>query len=102
MSNRAYIQQETTIRHKTNKIMKTVVVFDDYNQGSILLDEYQDSFFEDDLELLEFTLVAIKSGGLEAVDDVLSSVFEDEKGMIIEDSWYQWEQIKPVFEKIWG
>ena len=101
MSNKATIQQETTIIHKTKQTTKIVSVFDDYGQGSISLDGYSDTFYDDDLELLSFVLEAVKTGGLEAVDTVLSSVFENEKGMDIEDTWYEWEQIKPVFEKAW-
>lgn len=99
MSSRAYIQQETTIIHKTKQTTKTVSIFDDYGQGSICLGNYRDTFYEDDLELLLFVLETVKTGGLEAVDSILSSVFEDEKGMYIEGTWYDWEQIIPVFEK---
>jgi len=51
------------------------------------------------LELLEFVLETVRTGASEAVDGVLSSVFEDEKGMTIENTWYDWKQLKPVFEK---
>ena len=99
MSNQATIQQETTIIHRTQKMTKTVSVFDDYAEGSICLDEYCDTFYEDDLELLLFVLEAIRTGASEAIDSILNSVFGNEKGMFIEDTWYNWEQLKPVFEK---
>jgi len=99
MSNQATIQQETTIIHKTQQKTKSVCVFDDYGYGSICLDDYCDTFYEDDLELLEFVLETVRTGASEAVDGVLSSVFEDEKGMTIENTWYDWKQLKPVFEK---
>lgn len=99
MSSRTYIQQETTIIHKTKRTTKTVSIFDDYSQGSICLDDYRDTFCEDDMELLLFVLEAVKDGGLETVDTIVSSAFEDEKGMYIEGTWYDWEQIQPVFEK---
>ena len=101
MSNQAFIQQETHIVHKTQHTTKSVNVFDDYGQGSICLDSFCDSFYADDMELLEFVLETVRTGEYEAVDAALSSVYEDEKGMYIESTWYQWEQIKPVFEKVW-
>ena len=58
--------------------------FDDYGQGSICLNSFCDNFYEDDMELLEFVLETVRTGEYEAVDAVLSSVYEDEKGMYIE------------------
>ena len=99
MSNKVIIQQETTITHKTKATTKSVVVYDDYGAGSICLDEYCDTFYEDDIELLLFVLETVRTGASEAVDTILSSVYEDEKGMEIEGTWYNWEQIKPVYQK---
>ena len=99
MSNRATIQQETTIIHKTQQATKSVCVFDEYGQGSICLDSYCDTFYEDDLELLLFVLETVKAGWLEAVEGVVNAVYENENGMVIEGTWYNWEQVKPVFEK---
>ena len=99
MSNRAYIQQQTVIVHKTKKSSKSVAVFDDYGQGSICLDVYCDEFYSNDMELLAFVLEAIKDGGLGAVNDVLDSVYGNKTGLYIEDTWYDWSQIEPVFEK---
>lgn len=95
MSNKAYIQQITTITHKTKETTKSVSVFDDYEQGSILLEK----FFEDDMELLMFVLEKAKTVGLDDVNEVLDSVYGNKKGMDIEGTWYDWEQIEPVFEK---
>ena len=99
MSNRASIQQETTIVNKTKETTKSVAIYDDYAEGNICLDDYCDSFYDDDFELLLFVLETIKNGEHEAVDTILSSVFENEKGMYIEGKWYGWKQIEPVFQK---
>jgi hypothetical protein len=99
MSSKAYIQQVTTIIHKTKETAKSVSVFDDYGQGSICLDDYRNTFFEDDMELLLFVLEKAKTVGLDDVNDVLDSVYGNKKGMNIEGTWYGWEQIEPVFEK---
>jgi hypothetical protein len=97
MSNRAVIQQETRIIYKTNQAFKSIVIFDDYNYGSILLDD----FFEDDMELLEFVLKTLKEGNREAVDSVLSNVYENEHGLEIENTWYDWKDVEPVFIRVW-
>ena len=99
MSNKAYIQQVTTITHKTKQTTKSVSIFDDYSQGSICLDDYRDTFFEDDMELLLFVLKTVKTVGLEDVNNVLDSVYGNKKGIFIEGTWYDWEQVEPVFEK---
>jgi hypothetical protein len=99
MSNRAYIQQETIIIYKTKQATKSVCVYDDFWQGSIYLLDYVNTFFDDDLELLLFVLQVVRTGTLEAIDNVLISVFENETGIYIEDSWYDWDKIKPFFEK---
>jgi len=94
MSNKAVIQQVTTITHKTKETSKSVSVFDDYEQGSILLDE----FFDDDMELLKFVIKESQKPELQAVYDVLDSVYAYKKGLEIEGTWYDWEQIEPFFE----
>lgn len=99
MSNKVTIQQQTIVIHKTQQKTKIVCIFDDYGEGSLCLDDYCDAFYEDDLELLEFVLEAVRAGASEAIDHILSSVYEDEKGIEIEGTWYDWGQIKPVFEK---
>ena len=99
MSSKTHIQQETRIIHKTKQTTKIVSVFDDFGQGSISLDDYSDTFYDDDMELLSFVLETVKTGGLETVDNVLDSVYGNKTGLSIEDSWYEWEQIEQVFEK---
>ena len=99
MSSKAYIQQVTTIIHKTKETTKSVSIFDDYGQGSICLDDKRNTFFEDDMELLFFVLEKAKTVGLDDVNDVLDSVYGNKRGMNIEGTWYDWEQIEPVFEK---
>lgn len=101
MSNRASIQQETLIVHKTGKKYNNVNVFDDYGHDSIPLDDYFDTFYEDDMELLQFVLERIKEGDcFDAVASVIDHVAETQKGMYIEGTWYDWEEIKKVFDKV--
>jgi len=99
MSNRATIKQETTIAYKSKDETKSVCIFDNYGEGSICLDDYCDTFYEDDLELLMFVLETVKTPGFTIIHAVLDFVFEHENGMYIDDTWYNWEQIQPVFKK---
>jgi len=102
MSNRASIQQETITVHKTGQKSNCVSVFDDYGQGTICLEDYSDSFYEDDLELLLFVLERVQEDdGIQSVQQVLDHVFECQTGISIEGTWYEWEQIKHVFDKVW-
>lgn len=99
MSNKANIQQQTaTVRH-TGEISKEVVVFDDFGIGIINLDSYSDNFYDDDLELLATVVQVVDEGGLENVRGILDHVEENETGMFIEGKWYEWKEIKHIFEK---
>ncbi len=99
MSNRANIQQQTaTVRH-TGEISKEVVVFDNYGSGTIDLDSYSDNFYDDDLELLATVIQVVDEGGLGNVRGILDHVQESETGIFIEGTWYDWKEIKHVFEK---
>ena len=98
MSNRAtIIQQTATIRHNGQK-SKEIVVSDDYAMGTIDLDS-SDTFYENDLELLAMVVQSIAEGGLDAITGVLDHVKECERGISIEGTWYDWEDIKHVFVK---
>ncbi|MBN2286884.1 MAG: hypothetical protein JXI43_10585 [Tissierellales bacterium] len=101
MSNRAYIQQETKRIKKTRKSTGIVNVFDDYAEGSICLDDYEDEFYSDDFELLQFVLEVVRDEGNPNIEAILAYVQEHERGLFIEGNWYTWEQVKPVFEKVW-
>lgn len=99
MSNKANIQQQTaTVRH-TGETSKEVVVFDDYGIGIINLDSYSDNFYDDDLELLATVVQVVDEGGLDNIRGILDNVQENETGIYIEGTWYDWEEIKQVFEK---
>ena len=99
MSNRAtIIQQTATIKYNGQK-SKEVVVSDDYGMGTINLDSYSDTFYEDDLEILAVVVQSIAEGGFDAITGVLDHVQECERGMNIEGTWYDWEDIKHVLGK---
>ena len=98
MSNRAtIIQQTTTIKYNGQK-SKGIVVSDDYAMGTIGIDS-SDTFYENDLELLAMVVQSIAEGGFDPVAGVLDHVQECERGISIEGTWYDWEEIKNVLGK---
>jgi hypothetical protein len=98
MSNRATIIQQTTTIKYNGQESKEIVVADDYAMGTIDLDS-SDTFYEDDLELLAMVVQSIAEGGFDAITGVLDHVQECERGMNIEGTWYDWEEIKHVLGK---
>jgi len=101
MGNRASIEQQTITVKYNGEEDKIIAIFDDYGQGSLSLAEYCDTFYDDDLELLLAVLERIQeTTGIENVENVIDNVYENKKGMSIEGEWYDWEQIKPIFDRV--
>lgn len=99
MSNRAtIIQQTTTIKHNGQK-SKEIVVSDDYGTGTINIEGRSDTFYENDLELLAMVIHIAKEDGIDSVRSILTNVQECERGMNIEGTWYDWEEVKDVLGK---
>ena len=99
MSNRASICQETVKQYRNGQESKVISVFDDYGQGSISVE----SFSDDDMEVLAMVMKEVQEqGGLDNVETILDSVVSSEKGLYIEGTWYDWKEIKPVFDKLWS
>ncbi len=99
MSNRATIQQQTANVRHNGETSKEVIVFDDHGSGTINLDSYSDNFYDDDLELLTTVIQVVDEGGLDNIRGILDHVQENETGMSIEGTWYEWKEIKHIFEK---
>jgi len=100
MSNRLVIQQEeSTVRH-TAIMSKSVKLFDNYDQGDLDLDEV--GFFDDELELLKWVIKEIQEsgGGIENIDNLIDYIFTHHEGIEIEGTWYDWEQLEPVFAEM--
>ncbi len=106
MSNQAFIEQRTiTTRHNGEEVNKEICICDDYGSGSIDLTEDYDSFYDDDMELLEMVLNSVfnEDSSIKTefnIIDILNNVKNNERGIYIEGTWYDWEDIKPVFEKV--
>jgi hypothetical protein len=98
MSNRANIIQQTTIEKHSGRESKEVVVSDDYGMGVIDLEGRSDTFYDNDLELLKMVIHIITEDGLESINHVLINVQDNERGMNIEGTWYDWDEIKDILE----
>ena len=98
MSNRTFIHQQTVIVRHSKAISKEIIVFDDYETGTIdLIDIEFNDFIDDDLELLSIVVQTAKLPGFQAIAAILDHIQETEKGIFIEGIWYDWEEIKHVF-----
>jgi hypothetical protein len=95
MSNKVVIQQQTVNVRNSGHSFKEIAVFDDYAQGSILIDE----FFDDEIELLNYVLEYLAAEILEPIQSIFDYITEFETGIEIEDTWHDWEQIKPIIEE---
>ena len=101
MSNRAHIQQEEKKTHHSGEVTRIVSVWDDYADDYVDLEVLNESgeWFEDELELLKAVLDHIFSNkGSKEMDAVINYVQENENGLYVEGTWYNWEQIKHLFE----
>jgi uncharacterized protein YfaP (DUF2135 family) len=103
MSNRAHIQQEEKKTHHSGEVTRIVSVWDDYADDyvdlEVLCPDGTNKWFEDELELLKAVLDHIFSNkGSKAMGDVINYVQENENGLYVEGTWYNWEQIKHLFE----
>lgn len=57
-------------------------------------DSYAEHFIEDDMDLLRYAVANCGS----SAQEILDSVVENEKGILINDNWYDWDQIKEVMK----
>ena len=104
MSNTAYIKQGTfEVRHNGEK-QKFIVIQDNYGSEYICLDFYEGSFYDDDLELLDFIMGLCQSEDEDCYDNarnILCSVEENEVGLYINGEYYGWEKIESLVRKYW-
>lgn len=98
MSNNVNIIQQTTIEKCSGRKNKEIVVSDDYEMGTINIEGRSDTFYDDDLELLKMVIHIAKEDGLESIRNILTNLQENERGMNIEGTWYDWDEIKDILE----
>lgn len=93
MSNRAHIiSTEFTNIHSGEKSIG-VRIFDDYYAGYV---NHWDDLPDDPMQLLRRCID--EASGDDAMTSLFDNIQEFEKGCYIDDSWYDWEQIKHVFD----
>lgn len=97
MSNRVNIERRKIEKIRTGRTWFEVYISDDYNSGSI---EFN-SLLENDLDLLKECLsVQYLSQYCKEVSSLLDHIDEFERGVYIDDTWYDWEEIKHVFKEV--
>ena len=99
MSNQVFIQQRTIILKCDGEQYQEIYICDDSYSYSIDLSEFSDSFYDDDIELLRAVLDRIKDMPNESLEGILDNIQACEKGINIEGTFYDWEEIKPVFKE---
>lgn len=71
--------------------------YDDYDQAYYNCAE-SNIMEMDDLDLLRYAI----DRSDERLGEMISFVQDEEKGMYINDTWYDYEELKSVFEKVHG
>lgn len=92
MSNRAYIEPTEFRNVRTGDVSLGVLVWDDFGCGYT---NHWESIPDDDLDILHKVLSEHIS---EEVDGVIRLVFEQEKGLYIGNVYYEWEDVKRVWD----
>ncbi len=102
MGNRVSIRQTESRYAGQDNYFKSVMIFDDYGEGSVLfedlgLDSNGDFIICAD-ELLTILLKKGKDGELNSdFIDILDSICDDQKGVEIDGMWYNWDEIEDNF-----
>jgi hypothetical protein len=99
MSNRVTMKQYTRTDKATGNMFKFIEVFDDYEYDFICLDDYQENFFDDELELLKFVIQVVIDNPCTVMESLFDYVVENEMGISIENNWYDWNEIKDLFNE---
>jgi len=98
MSNRAYIYQEIKIVVRNGRISRRISVCDDSRYQVINLGE-ETEFFTDKLEILRFVLYSILDSCFYEINEIFNEIIECKTGIYVEDNWFTWEQIEPIFKE---
>lgn len=96
MSNRYYSNINKVENVKTGDIYYEIDIFDDYGYGSVDVTEEQTTM--NDMETLQY-LKDIGSDMSSGVCGVIDGLFEQQKGITINKTFYDWDEIKQVFEE---
>lgn len=92
MSNRAVLEPTKFISVRSGRESYGYRFYDDY-AGTYC--NNLDSIPEDDLEFLKLVM---ESGLDEVGRGIMDFIIEEEHGVYIGDTWYEWDKIKHVFD----
>ena len=99
MSNRVSLERREVKRVKTGVVSKEAYLFDDYACDSIT---FEHNFPDSDLDLFKDVIIAQKTDfNFPQIEEILDSLYESEKGIDIDDTFYEWKEIKPILEEYW-
>ncbi len=98
MSNTAIIEQRTIIIKWNRATEKEIFISDNYANGTILL--IDKNLYDNKLDMLEIILEEIKDADYPGIRGVLDYVKEEKKGISIDGVWYEWIDIRPIFDKV--
>lgn len=91
MSNRAHLNT-VKFEYLNGNVLYGYTISDDYE---MTYDNNAEAIIEDDIDLLKY---AIKTAD-DVTDNILTFIFENEKGIFINDEWYPFEKIKDILKE---
>lgn len=92
MSNLVCVDSITFVNNKTKEKTFGACIYDGYGKGYV---NDLESVVDNDLELLK---ILVDSDD-EVIQGIIGHVRESEKGMMLCDTWYDWDEIKNVLDK---
>lgn len=92
MSNLVCVDSITFVNNKTKEKNYGACIYDGYGKGYL---NDLESIVDNDLELLK---ILVDSDD-EVIQGIISHVRESEKGMMICETWYDWEEIENILNK---
>jgi hypothetical protein len=93
MANRFYLDREIVKKVKDQDSIPVLKIYDDYGTDCYIVE----SLPEDDLDCLKMCIDLYKEERCEQ-DNVLDGLFESEKGINIDNTFYDWDEIKHLFD----
>jgi len=100
MSNRIYLEAREIKILKTGETWQELHISDDYSCFSLDTAINGEEFIipDDDLGKLKAIIDFHKEGGGEDLNGIINYLQSEERGILIEDTYYEWEEIKHLFK----
>jgi len=104
MSNNISIERQEVKKVKTGEISKQIHIVDDYAQDCISLFMMDlENFPDSDIDLLEIMVKGLAEKVFESppTESIFDYIVENEKGVSIDGTYYDYDEVKQIFEKYW-